>query len=313
MDAQAVSFHTEQGLSIVQFLTQGHDSFPYISAGKAMTSNSLQVKELDQAGSVNRLLVLNLSNQYVFMMDGDILAGAKQNRVINTSILLAPESKTEIPVSCVESGRWHHVSPGFSSTDYAAPSSLRMDKARQVRMSLKEKKGFSSDQGAIWDMVSGYAAKSQVWSETSNLSDVYRRRSTEFDAFIAGFHCSEAANGLAVFRGRRMLSLDAFNRREVFQEYFSKILRGVALEVHNVREQTGAIGEAEAKYRTLEFFDNFDVLPWEEYKAVAAGIERRFDTEKVTGFVLEEKGQVIHLTALEADQQRSKRQRQDLA
>jgi hypothetical protein len=313
MDAQAVSFHTEQGLSIVQFLTQGHDSFPYVSAGRAMKSNHIQVKELDQAGNVNRLLVLNLSGQYVFMMDGDILAGAKQNRVVNTSILLAPESKTEIPVSCVESGRWHHVSPGFSPTDYTAPSSLRMDKARQVRVSLKEKRGFTSDQGAIWNMVSGYAEKSKVQSPTSNLSDVYQRKSAEFDAFVASFQCSEAANGLAVFRGRRMLSLDAFNRREVFQEYFPKILRGVALEVYNVREHAEAVGEAEAKYRTLEFFDNFDALPWEQYRAVAAGTERRFDNGKVTGFALEENGQVIHLTALEADQHRNKRPHQNPA
>ena len=149
MDAQAVSYHSEKGLSIVQILTQGHDSFPYISAASAMKQQLIQVKELNEAGSVNHLLVLNLSTQYVFMMDGDILAGAKQNRVVNTSILLAPESKTDIPVSCVESGRWRHVSASFSPTDYAAPSSLRMDKARQVRLSLKENKGFASNQGAI--------------------------------------------------------------------------------------------------------------------------------------------------------------------
>ena len=63
MDAQAVSFRTEKGLSIVQILTQGHDSFPYISAASAMKQNMIQVKELNEAGSVNHLLVLNLSKQ----------------------------------------------------------------------------------------------------------------------------------------------------------------------------------------------------------------------------------------------------------
>jgi hypothetical protein len=298
MDAQAVSFHAEKGLSIFQFLTQGHDSFAYISAASAMKQNLIQVKELNEAGSVNHLLVLNLSKQYVFMMDGDILSGAKHNRVVNTSILLAPESKTDIPVSCVESGRWRHVSSSFSPTDYTVPSSLRMDKARQVRMSLKEKRGFSSDQGKIWAKVSDYQTQREVRSETSNLSDVYARKGAEFDAFVSAFKCSEAANGVAVFRGKQLLSLDAFNRREVFEEYFPKILRGVALELYNHHGKYELVGEAEAKYRVLDFFDNFETLPWETYKAVAAGEERRFDTEKLAGFVLEESNKMIHLTAL---------------
>ncbi len=303
MDAQAVSFHSEKGLSIVQFLTQGHDSFPYISAASAMEQNMIQVKELNDSGSVNHLLVLNLSKEYVFMMDGDILAGAKQNRVVNTSILLAPETKTDIPVSCVESGRWRHVSSTFSPTNYAAPSSLRMDKARQVRMSLKEKRGFASDQGEIWAKVSGYHAQSNVSSDTSNLSDVYARKAAEFDTFVNAFRCSDSVNGLAVFRGKQLLSLDAFNSRGVYQEYFPKILRGVALEVYNQHLKDEAVSEAEAKYRTLDFFDNFDTLPWEAFKAVAAGQERRFDTGQLTGFVLEENGQMIHLTALGGNQQ----------
>lgn len=301
MDAQAVSFHSEKGLSIVQILTQGRDSFPYVSAARAMKQNLIQVKELNEAGSVNHLLVLNLSKEYVFMMDGDILAGAKQNRVVNTSILLAPESKTDIPVSCVESGRWRHVSSSFSPTDYAAPSSLRMDKARQVQMSLKEKRGFTSDQGEIWARVSAYQAQSHVNSATSNLSDVYARKAAEFDAFVAGFKCNESANGVAIFRGKHLLCLDAFNRRDVFAEYFPKILRGVALEVYNQNRSEESVSEAEARYRVLDFFDNLEGLPWETYKAVAAGEERRFDTDKLTGFVLEESKQMIHLTALGAD------------
>jgi hypothetical protein len=302
MDAQAVSFHSEKDLSIVQILTQGHDSFPYVSAARAMKQNMIQVKELNEAGSVNHLLVLNLSKEYVFMMDGDILAGAKQNRVINTSILLAPESKTDIPVSCVESGRWRHVSANFAPTDYAAPSSLRMDKARQVRMSLKEERGHSSDQGEIWSKISGYHAQSKVSSDTSNLSDVYAEKAAEFDKFVTAFECNASANGVAVFRGKQLLSLDAFNRRDVYQEYFSKILRGVALEVYNRHAKNDPVGEAEAKYRVVDFFDNFDTLPWESFKAVAAGRERRFDTEKLTGFILEESGQMIHMTALGSEQ-----------
>ncbi len=304
MDAHIVNFYSKEGLSLVQILTQGHDSFTYVSAASAMEQNLIQVKELDEAGSVNHLLVVNLSKQYVFMMDGDILAGAKQNRVVNTSILLPPESKTDIPVSCVESGRWRNVSADFAPTDYAAPSSLRMEKARQVKTSLKARRGFASNQGAIWDTVSRFEAQSQVSSKTSNLSDVYSRKRAEFDKFVSAFQCNESANGVAIFRGRRLLSLDAFNRRQIFREYFPKILRGVALEVCNEKHEREPLGEAEAKFRVLDFFDSFDALPWEAYKAVAAGEERRFETETLAGFVLDAGGHMIHLTTLEAYQKK---------
>ena len=37
---------------------------------------------------------------------GEQLAGGKQNRVLNASILVPAKSELPIPVTCVERGRW---------------------------------------------------------------------------------------------------------------------------------------------------------------------------------------------------------------
>jgi hypothetical protein len=49
-------------------------------------------------------------NVAVLIVDGEELVGAKQNRVVNLTILVPAQQTVVIPVTCVEQGRWHHVS-----------------------------------------------------------------------------------------------------------------------------------------------------------------------------------------------------------
>jgi len=89
MEIRINSFQKFRRLSVVQYTAEPANTINYISGPAAVKNDLIQVKEIDQAGSVNDLILFNLSDQYVFFMDGDILAGAKQNRVLNTSVLNA--------------------------------------------------------------------------------------------------------------------------------------------------------------------------------------------------------------------------------
>src|SRR5437899_3338299 len=78
----------------------------YLTLTDALAQKLAAITEVSQAGSVPALKVANGSQLFLLLLDGEELIGARQNRTVNTSILLAGKSETIIPVSCTEAGRW---------------------------------------------------------------------------------------------------------------------------------------------------------------------------------------------------------------
>lgn len=302
MQVRTVSFQKHKRLSIVQFLTAQQNTFDYISGPKAITNNLVEVKEVSNSGNVNNLFLLNLSDKYIFFMDGDILQGAKQNRVLNTSVLVAPNSKINLPVSCVEQGRWSYVSDKFYTSEYISPQKLRAKKAESVKESLRSKQKYFADQGEVWEDVSDYSMAYNVASPSMNLSDVFESKKKDFEEFIKNFSVNPDANGLAVFTDKNLLSIDLFNRTDIYQEYFPKILRSTAMEVFHLKDKENLITEAEAIFKTVDLFDNLEKTEHKIHPGVGVGKEKRFDTEKLTGFELDYQNHLIHLTLLRLDE-----------
>jgi hypothetical protein len=111
----------------------------------------------------------------VLIIDGEELVGAKQNRIVNTTILVPGDSTIVIPVSCVEQGRWSYKSPVFSSEDRIMSSNLRAMKSKQVNYSVREERSFQSDQGAIWHEISNKAKRHDAPSPSMNMGEIYEK------------------------------------------------------------------------------------------------------------------------------------------
>ena len=306
MQVRVVSFQKHKRLSVVQLLTAQQNTVDYISGPKAIKEDLIQVKEVSESGSVNNLFVFNLSSKYVFFMDGDILMGAKQNRVLNTSVLLAPNSKITLPVSCVEQGRWSRMSANFMDSDYITPQTLRAGKSRTVSENLRARSEFDAGQGEVWKDVEDYQVILNCKSPTSSLTDVYDKEKDNFESFIKNFSINNDANGLAIFSDKKLLNVDVFNRTDIYQEYFPKILKSTAMEISMLKEKENDITEAEALYKTQSTFDLLEKIEHTKHPGVAAGEESRFDSEELTGFELKFKSDLIHLTALNIEKGKAK-------
>lgn len=301
MKIQVLDFQTEGAISILQIATEEKNTLEFISSGKAIEKHLIEVTEVSDSGSVNNLKVENKSGQYVFFMDGDILVGAKQNRVLNVSVLIEPAKIVDIPVSCVEAGRWGYRRRNFYSTDYSAPARMRYMKMKKVNMNLNKRKGFYADQSAVWEGVNEYEAAFKRRSETSDFNELFSQDNENFKSMKESFKLKKGANGLVIFRGEKMLSTDIFNKDEIFEEYFGKILKGIGLDIEIFEDKTGIVSQDEAKERVEKFFERFDSLDFKIDKGIGAGEHKRYEAKNIVTTELSYGEKPVHISVLAID------------
>jgi len=159
----------------------------YMTMKEALEKAILSVTEVSSGGSVPELKVTNKGDTGVLLLDGEEVAGAKQNRVLNTTILVKEKSETVIPVSCTEQGRWSSVSSSFHDSDTVMSPKLRVEKARTVAASLQNTGEYRSDQGTVWREINKMAVKADTVSRTGAMRDVYQAKMKELDDYLKAF------------------------------------------------------------------------------------------------------------------------------
>ncbi len=295
---KALNVEQYGAISCVHLVTPSVDTLEYIACEAALEAGAIEIGEVSEAGDVNALAVRNSSEQFIFMMDGDMLEGAKQTRVLNTSVYLAPKSRTIIPVSCVEQGRWNYTSRAFRGSRSVAPRNVRAAKSMSVTASLRSGREHRADQGRVWNEVREIDAQNATHSPTLSLSDTYAHVEKDIDALVASFKGNPASNGFAILVGKQLLGVDMFNRRDVSAAYLPKILRAVAIEAIHLGDDITPPKGTEASFRAVDFLDRMEKITTERHRSVALGEELRFDSEQATGFRLEYEELLVHHTAM---------------
>ena len=165
---------------------------------EALKKGSARVTEVSESGSVPELKFINEGIEPVLLLDGEELVGAKQNRILNLTILAPGEKTILIPVSCVEAGRWRQDSTEFASLKRAHYASGRARKSAQVSESLRVSESRHSDQAAIWSDISDKAMRMNAASDTGAAAEMYEKHHTRLNEYIGAFSTLEGQVG-AVF------------------------------------------------------------------------------------------------------------------
>jgi hypothetical protein len=217
------------GLTAVTLLGEpsGPDSVPWPIA---VDEDGACITELGESASVNTLVVQNLYPKPLLLLDGEELIGAKQNRLVNLTVLVPPGMKIEIPVSCIEQGRWHHVSRAFGTRERMIPSSMRRTKAERVSRSLRFSGKPDADQGRVWQEVATYSRQRGVRSRTGALSDVLDVEAHRARDYVETIRPEAEQLGVAVYIGDRLAGLDLFGSPEAYAASHARLISSYAAE-----------------------------------------------------------------------------------
>ncbi|MFQ5843316.1 MAG: ARPP-1 family domain-containing protein, partial [Thermodesulfobacteriota bacterium] len=159
----------------------------YLILDEALQDRAIEITEVTEGGSVPELKLKNNSSRNVLVLDGEELVGAKQNRVINVTILIGPKRTVVIPVSCVEQGRWSYRGSHFRSEDRILASRMKARKLYDVKESLQRGRGYQGDQGRVWEGVEDMMCSLDCLSPTAAMSDVYEQKRGSLDEYLNHF------------------------------------------------------------------------------------------------------------------------------
>lgn len=301
---EAQSFENMQITPLLAPMTGAAD---YLTLSEAQELGLAVVTEISESGNVPTLLLENNADQAVFLLDGEELVGAKQNRILNLTLLVPAKTTLEIPVSCVEQGRWSHRTEEFAPSERTFFSKGRARKAERVSESLRQSGGRDSDQGEVWDDIGGMMFRMEVDSSTHAIADAYEHFSGSVDAYVEAFNTSDTQVGACFTINGTIRGIELFDMSDTCAKLMPKLIRGYALDAIEERQEN----ESNGTPSITDFIQAVAAAPADSFDALGEGEDLRIDCNNITGGALAARERVVHLCAFSRKSEAGSRDRSE--
>ncbi len=273
------------GVSFFPMYLPGSE-LPAIATGE---DSGLQIKELDDA-SVNTLYATNPTDKPVLVVEGEHFLGGKQNRAVNATVLVDSFTAIELPVSCLEQGRWGYRQEWRRGAAFAP---ARVRKAQRLGLARSMRHGSrAGDQGRVWNEIHDLLSHEGVESDTAAASDLElkysreTRRSGTVEKLVKRGPLPGQC-GVVVARGSQVAAMDLFGAPHLLAAHWGQIVRS------HYFESAKASGRPSTD-RALRLVRRFGQQPVREMPGVGLGAERRVATNGLTGQMLSLNGSLVH-------------------
>jgi len=265
-----------------------HQEAPPVLTG---TESHLQVSERPGA-SVPTLVVTNPNGAPVLITEGETLNGGWQNRVVNVSVLIPAATEIDIPVSCVEAGRWGGQRE-FGRRGPKAPRRVRRGATMSVTDNLRLSQSRHSDQTAVWQAVDYELQVNGIEAPTRAVDELAERerrdhRLADAIAELCARGPLPGQCGIVVAHGHRVVAAEVYGSPELLTASWEALIRGYMLEA--CRESKSAPSATKA-LRFLEKASNRVVAVSD---GVGLGCENRISSSTIAGQALTLDDLLVH-------------------
>jgi hypothetical protein len=271
---EAVGFNR---LKIMPIMVDEDRNLPFVDLEEALKQGFIVISEVSEGGSVPDLEVSNKSREDVIILDGEELIGAKQNRIVNTTIIVAATTSLTIPVSCVEQRRWHYTSRNFGSSDSMAYATLRRMKLEHTTESLRARAAYHTNQSEIWHEVEAKVRRFATRSPSLSMNDVYEQSVNTTDAELREKvpHLDKQVGFLAFIDGN-FAGAEVFGSASLCGRKLQKVLRSYYLDSIDPGVMFPAVSAEQV-------FAQVKTAKHEQFDSIGKGKELRFEAANVQG------------------------------
>ncbi len=280
---------TRLGISLFPVYLPGNN-LEEIATG---ANSGLVIEELN-ASRVPSIEVTNPTNRPVLITEGEQLIGGLQDRVLNTSVLVAPSTHLDIPVSCLEQGRWGDRRD-FGRGRAFAPRRTRRAKNASVADSIRREGSRRSDQAAVWSAIDQELAHLGVDSGTRAVRDAEQflrrdRQRAHVIRSLARRGPLPGQCGVVVAHGRRVVAIEIFGNHDLLIPHWEGLVRS------HLMERPTANGHPSAT-RVLYRISRFAEARAVANRGVGLGTELHVNDRRTVGQALIHDGALVHASA----------------
>jgi hypothetical protein len=282
---------TRLGASIYPIYMPAQGLHFHFATGAA---TGLKVSEKTDA-EVPTLQVTNPNQHPVLIPEGQVLDGGHQTRTVNVSILVPAGATIDIPVTCVEAGRWGGTQ-SFTNSDRFANRRIRRAKTEGVIDGLQYDEHRRSDQSAVWGAVNYELHRKGVESTSANFRDIEdfaRRDAATAEAIedLVRRGPLPGQLGVAIAHGRRVVNAEIFASHEALLANWEALVRGIMLDAPgnlNVRPSATSV---------LKFLRRLAQAQIVSRPGVGLGTEEHVRSSRLVGHSLSFHGTLVHASA----------------
>jgi hypothetical protein len=300
-DLQIGTPRTVLNLTVVPISGNRASSLDYLLLDDALLAEKVAVEEVSEGSSLPELRMANFSNRFVLVVDGTELVGGKKNRIVNASFLIPPESMAKIPVSSVEQGKRQNPGGGFRISRHFAPHSIRRENAAFHKTTLKQMRGYVSEQGKVWAHIADMAEKMGAPTDTGSMNGIMEQKQSSIDGYRMCIALEGSETGAAYFVNGILQGIELFDRAATFRKMCPKLLSGIAVDalmgqgerLFAFRARTPEDATEHVR-RTLE---EVGKSLFEKYELIGVGEDWRYDAKRSFGKALQYGADLIHFSA----------------